>query len=282
MTEHSFNTQTDGIIDNMVKNGKIPHAIIIEGKRGKAQSELVNFIASFAVCTGAEKPCGVCVACKKLLSNNHPDVITYEGGTAKRSFSVDKIREIRLDAYIIPNEARHKVYILYNAESMGKEAQNALLKVLEEPPSYIVFILVCKSHSNMLETVNSRSVVLTVTDDETADPLIKSKAEEILLAIIGENELDLLKLCFVVSAEKEQLRLVLPEMKEALRETYSEKLQGKSTSDCSRTLASKLTIPQIFALLETIDKTVAAMDSNANGTLLATNLTASLRINAGL
>ena len=282
MTEHSFNTQTSGIIDNMLKGDKIPHAIIVEGKRGSAQTELVNFIAAFAVCTGTEKPCGVCAACKKLSSHNHPDVITFEGGTAKRSFSIDKIREIRQDAYIIPNEARHKVYILYNAESMGKEAQNALLKVLEEPPSYIVFILVCKSHSNMLETVNSRSIVLTVTDVETTDSVIKSKAEEILLAIIGENELDLLKLCYTVAMEKEQLRLVLPEMAEILRETYTEKLQGKSSLECSKRLALKLTVPQIFALLETVDKTLAAMDSNANGTLLATNLTASLRINAGL
>jgi DNA polymerase III gamma/tau subunit len=282
MTEHSINSQTSSIIDNMLKGDKIPHAIIVEGKRGNAQTELVNFITSFAVCTGTLKPCGVCEACKKLLNNNHPDVITFEGGTAKRSFSVDKIREIRQDAYIIPNEARHKVYILYNAESMGKEAQNALLKVLEEPPSYIVFILACKSHSAMLETVNSRSVVLTVTDNETADIVIKSKAEEILLAIIGENELDLLKLCYLVSLDKDKLRLVLPEMAEVLRETYSEKLQGKSASECSKTLAFKLTVPQIFALIETVDKTLAAMDSNANGTLLATNLTASLRINAGL
>lgn len=147
-------------ISYLLDSNHLPHAIVIEGEEGTGKRTLALELAQALVCKGeGEKPCKVCSACKKVLSHSHPDVFEFSAKLTPRSFPVDKIREVRKDAYILPNEADCKVYVLGNASSMGQEAQNALLKILEEPPEYVYIILTAVSKTNLLETVLSRSTV---------------------------------------------------------------------------------------------------------------------------
>ena len=146
----------------LLQGGRFPHALILEGGAGQEKTEAALFLARAAVCTGENKPCGHCPGCRKALASSHPDIYVAGGGAAARSFHVEAIRFIRSDAYIKPNEAPRKVYVLLEAQTMSEQAQNALLKILEEPPENVLFLLTVPSASALLATVRSRSQLLTL------------------------------------------------------------------------------------------------------------------------
>ena len=140
---------------------RLPHAMILEGPAGSGKAGLARWIAKAAVCTGeGERPCGRCSGCMKAAAGAHPDITIAGGGTAARSFHVDTVRQIRSDAYIKPNEAPLRVFLLEGAEAMSEQAQNALLKTIEEPPAYAVILLLTANTGMLLPTILSRCVVL--------------------------------------------------------------------------------------------------------------------------
>ncbi len=119
------------------------------------------------------RPCGLCRDCRKAEKGIHPDIITVsrqldDKGKQKREIYVDQIRSVAADAVVLPNEAEHKVYIIRDADTMNAAAQNALLKILEEPPRFVSFILVAASAIPLLETVRSRCVTLHRTGEDAA------------------------------------------------------------------------------------------------------------------
>ena len=137
------------------------HAYIISGPDGSGKTLTSRLLSSALVCTesAGKRPCGRCLACRKVSHGTHPDirVIEMEG---KESFLVGQSRELRADASRLPNEGRHKVYILPDAEHMNEAASNALLKILEEPPEYTVIVLIAENPAKLPETVRSRCVEL--------------------------------------------------------------------------------------------------------------------------
>lgn len=149
--------------------GKISHAYIINGEKSSGK----EFIAKvFAMALQCEKddfiPCQECRSCKQALSGNHPDIIrvTHE---KPNTISVDDIRaQINNDVAIKPYSSPYKVYLVNEAERMTVQAQNAILKTLEEPPEYAVIILLTSNVNSLLPTILSRCVVLNmkpVADD---------------------------------------------------------------------------------------------------------------------
>ena len=166
----------------LLNSNRLPHAIILEGESGIGKTTLAREIAAALVCrSGAEKPCYECAQCQKAEKGYHPDIFEYKPKGGARSFHVETVRNVINDVYVAPNEADYKVYILCNAHFMNESAQNAILKVLEEPPSYAIFILTVENKSSMLETVLSRSVVLSLegVDANAGAELIANKNEEI-------------------------------------------------------------------------------------------------------
>ena len=150
-----------------VAQGTFPHGILIECQNEVEGEAFASYIANCLVCRSNQKPCGVCPDCVKAQGKGHPDIFTTDGKKGKsNTFSVDAIREIRDDAFIIPNESDKKIYVLKNGQNMNEQSQNAILKILEEPPSYVFFIIVTTSKSTMLETVLSRVQVFSLLSDE--------------------------------------------------------------------------------------------------------------------
>lgn len=141
---------------------RFPHALIIEGAQGLGKKTLARQMAKALVCRGENRPCNSCVQCRKAEEKIHPDIFEHSAEGGVNSFHVDVVRKIIRDAYVTPNESDYKIYILGNADCMSISAQNALLKVLEEPPEYVIFILTAKSKGSLLQTVISRSVVVTL------------------------------------------------------------------------------------------------------------------------
>lgn len=156
-------------IEARLSHGAFPHAILIEGPKGSGRRTLAGLIAAAAVCEGhGDLPCGECAACRKVFHGSHPDVTVTGGDGEARSFHIDTVRELREQAYILPNEAKRRVFILCDVQAMTEQAQNALLKVLEEPPSHVVFILTCEQRAQVLETVLSRVFPVALSGVTTA------------------------------------------------------------------------------------------------------------------
>lgn len=165
------------ILYDSAREHKFPHAVIFECSDEKICEEIALKIAENSLCTGNNKPCGECLNCIKMKSGYHPDVnIISPQGTGK-SIKIEDIRFIRDDAYIISNEGGYKFYIIKNAESMTVQAQNAFIKILEEPPEKVIFILLCESAGSLLDTVKSRSQIFKLDEnfEESSESIILAK-----------------------------------------------------------------------------------------------------------
>lgn len=147
--------------------GRFPHALLIEGPIGSGRKTFALQLAKAAICMApGEKPCGTCAACRKMASGSHPDVEVVGGIGAARSFHIDTVRDLCKRAILMPNEAMRRVLILTDVQTMTSAAQNALLKILEEPPKHLLFILTCENRAQLLATIRSRVVCLTMAPVE--------------------------------------------------------------------------------------------------------------------
>ena len=159
-------------ISSAVENNRVSHAYILNGERGSGKKMLANLFAMTLLCeTGDNEPCGKCHSCKQAESGNHPDIIrvTHE---KPNSISVDDIRtQVNNTVDIKPYQGPYKVYIIPQADMMTPQAQNAILKTIEEPPSYAVFLLLTENAETLLPTINSRCVMLKLRNSK--DTLIK-------------------------------------------------------------------------------------------------------------
>lgn len=181
-------------LEHDIRQEQLGHAYILDGPRGSGKHTVARWLACAIACEhrpgqrihdydenqlslfGAEDkdtvaqadgnahmdtplPCGVCPRCQKLLSGNCPDihVISREG---KATLGVDAIRPLKQNVLIPPGELDTSIYIIEDAETMTVQAQNALLLTLEEPPPYVLFLLLCDGAETLLDTIRSRAPVL--------------------------------------------------------------------------------------------------------------------------
>ncbi len=139
--------------------GRASHAYLLCGPKGSGKRTLANILAAAFQCTEAAAPCGHCNQCRKVLGGIHPDVIIVDD-PEKKILPVDLIREARTDAFLRPNEGKRKIYVIPRGQDMNENGQNALLKLIEEPPSYGVFLLLTDNAGKMLPTIRSRCAEL--------------------------------------------------------------------------------------------------------------------------
>lgn len=157
---------------NAVKLNKISHAYIINGMQGSGKNMIADIFSKTLQCEkGGETPCNVCHSCIQAESGNHPDIIriTHEKPT---SIGVEDVREQLVgDIQIRPYSGRYKIYIIDDADKMTVQAQNAILKTIEEPPEYGIIMLLTENADGLLPTILSRCVRLELTPVQ--DSLIK-------------------------------------------------------------------------------------------------------------
>ena len=147
-------------LSRSIERGHIAHFYLISGPEGSGKHTLARLLAAAIHCTGDTKPCLRCGACRKVMADTHPDLITVMDPEHK-NVAVKIVRQAREDIYIRPNESARKVYLF--PQEMGIEGQNALLKILEEPPAYGVFILLSDNPEKLLPTIRSRCTELKLT-----------------------------------------------------------------------------------------------------------------------
>lgn len=142
-----------------IENNRLLHSIILEGAYGTGKFTFAKEIAKAVCCQSDNKPCGVCESCRKTEQEIAVDISYYDIPEGKSEIPVEVIRNIREDTYTLPCENDYKFYIIKNSQAMNGNAQNAFLKILEEPPSYVYFILLCTNASLLLPTVRSRAPI---------------------------------------------------------------------------------------------------------------------------
>lgn len=280
---------------------RMPHAVLIAGDGGTGKYMLARHIASVAVCDRTEAPCGECRGCHLCAAGTHPDicVCTPDG----KGLSVAEVRALRQNAYLKPTLCERKVYIIESADTMGSAAQNALLKVLEEPPSGVVFILLARTADGLLETVRSRCITLSLVPPSRAEAaeyiasvtdysaveidsaletarnnigvalsFLKTKkadefallAEKLLFAVNGSPSVEM----FGMLKPYEKDRRAVDSILSALTERISELLR----QSCYTHVKEGLTRAQLVRLYDTVTELQKKAESNVNILLLFANL----------
>jgi len=280
----------------MLEKDSLPHALLLEGASQFSRREAALALARALLCEqeagcrgqdagetemfggaslfGGEAPaeraialpCENCPHCVKTHLNVHPDLRLAEGGAGVRSFHIDAIRSLRQDACILPNEAERKVYVLHNAQSMTVEAQNALLKLLEEPPGYVCLILTAPARKMLLQTVISRVAALSLGEaaeealDAQREALLRDHAARIAQALVGsKSPYALLEATAPLEGDKDLVREILPAIRRALHA-----MLVKDTGDAAR----------VLSLTDGLRELEFALERNANLNLLVTRLAA--------
>lgn len=295
--------------------GKVSHCYLIAGPVGSGKRTLATILAAAMQCTGGgDVPCRACTACRKVFSGNHPDVITVDE-PEKKTVSVDLVREARADAFIRPNEGRRKIYILPRAQDFGPAAQNALLKLLEEPPQYAAFLLLATNPGALLPTIRSRAVQLSLcaVPREAAIQALRAKfpdrdeatlraaydasggflgqAAEHLTGSVWREETAQFAACYasgdrlgllrvllpLEKAKRPELTAILLEWRRLLTQALAASSGAAAVSPEAAQLCAKRTGAQLLAAAECVQRGMELLGANVNTGALVSWLSAKLR-----
>lgn len=182
-------------IRSMVNKDRIVNSFLIYGEKGLGKKTAADYISASLLCEEKSGvPCGKCRSCKMILHKTHPDVIYAESRGKSGNYKIDTLREIVENAPIMPNEGRFKIYIIADMDNTLVPAQNALLKLIEEPPDHCIIILTAGARSSLLPTIISRVISLSVHEvsKDTCEKALFQfgyKAEDIknCIEILGGN-----------------------------------------------------------------------------------------------
>ena len=179
---------------------RLSHAYMLTGPDGPARRQAAAELCAALLCSQDGAPCGKCRDCRKVFAGVHPDVITVvrqkdTNGRLRKELLVDQMRDVAADAYIAPNEAVRKVYVVEEADRMNGPAQNALLKALEEPPGHACFILCTAAADALLPTVRSRCVRVDESDRAAQLPPLSDLARSFLELAAGDSVPDMTRFC---------------------------------------------------------------------------------------
>lgn len=297
-------------IGHMLQSGRLPHAILIGGEKGLGRHTLARILAAGAVCTQEAPPCGTCRECRMAEREMHPDILVIKPDGA--FIRVEQIRALRQAAFVLPNQASRRVFILDEADRMNDAAAGALLKVLEEPPSTAMFILLAERPSALPETILSRCVCFTLSAPEPQaaaawllrrtdhpDPaavyaaaaaaggnigvameLLSSKDEtgalcaDLLRAAESGGELETLRLLHKLEGKDARRRtaLVLEGLKTELQRHIAAKAAGKPLP--GGTAGGSIPLPRLVKMLAGVEAAESQNLANAGTALLLTNLCA--------
>lgn len=269
-------------LNMLINTGRVPHGVILESSQPQLVSRYADILSMWAVCKAEKekRPCGECSGCLKAKSGNHSDIYTARGSGKSDAVSVDEVRNICNNAYIIPNEAEAKVFILPNADKMQIPAQNAFLKVLEEPPQNILFVLCCTSAQQLLGTIRSRAVTFKLEGGDAADEstvLARQKAEEIARALPQSRGYNLLAVLGEVN-DREFAKTVLSQFAGIVRDAIVLKSGASAmVSSHAEFLQKKIKRINLIKIIETINTAQRYLEQNVNMNLFSAWLCSTLR-----
>ena len=231
----------------------LPHALLFTGGDGPAAAE---FAAAAMECTADHgRPCGVCRACRKVLSGIHPDVITVQDPEHKL-LSAETVRNIRSDAYIRPNEGERKVYVFPDCALLTEADQNILLKTVEEGPPSAAFLFCAGSAAAVLPTLRSRCVVCKLHPEETEETPPSPRAEAFLRALAKGKRGETAAACVRLEREKltgDDLEAFCAESRELLIRALKARYGAPEAGELPLLLAKTLTNDRLTRTIELLE-----------------------------
>ena len=169
-------TNTAARLRAAAARGALSHALIFSGSG--ARTDAARYAAAAMECTGAQKPCLSCPACRKVMQDIHPDV-SFVRDSEHKELSVDTVRAMRADAFIRPNEGARKIYIFEDCTVLTEKDQNVLLKLVEEGPPYAAFFFCAENPASLLQTIRSRCVEVKLSPVSGGESEIDERALEL-------------------------------------------------------------------------------------------------------
>ena len=243
-------------IESAVQADAVSHAYILNGERGSGKKLLANLFAMSLQCQDRDEngeACGKCQSCKQALHGNQPDIIrvSHEKPT---TISVDDIRQqVNNDIVIKPYSSKYKIYIIPEADLMSVQAQNALLKTIEEPPEYAVIMLLTENAEVLLPTIRSRCVMMKLRNiDEMDVPELMDAVKKCMTYKLEINDyLDMMAIWY-------RDVLIYKATKNVDRVVFSDQLRY------IKARASKSSYEGIEKILEALETAKARMKANVN------------------
>ena len=231
----------------------LPHALLFTGGDGPAAAE---FAAAAMECTADHgRPCGVCRACRKVLSGIHPDVITVQDPEHKL-LSAETVRNVRSDAYIRPNEGERKVYVFPDCALLTEADQNILLKTVEEGPPSAAFLFCAGSAAAVLPTLRSRCVECKLHPEETEETPPSPRAEAFLRALAKGKRGETAAACVRLEREKltgDDLEAFCAESRELLIRALKARYGAPEAGELPLLLAKTLTNDRLTRTIELLE-----------------------------
>ena len=168
-----------------ILSGRQNHALLIAGPDGSGKDTLASEISAALNCERKGDPlfplpCRTCNTCRRISEGSYTDIKRLKKDPSKATIGVEELRVFREDMFLSATESEHKIYIIEEADKMTANAQNALLKVLEEPPSSVMIMLLCEEASKILSTIKSRAQLITMQ---------RFSADEIASCLVSEGKI---------------------------------------------------------------------------------------------
>lgn len=246
-------TNTAARLRAAAARGALSHALIFSGNG--ARTDAARYAAAAMECTGAQKPCLSCPACRKVMQDIHPDV-SFVRDSEHKELSIDTVRAMRADAFIRPNEGARKIYIFEDCTVLTEKDQNVLLKLVEEGPPYAAFFFCAENPASLLQTIRSRCVEVKLSPVSGGESARDERALELARRIAKGTRASRAAFCAKLETGKitrdelaslfEQTRLLLAD---ALLGGYGAAVP-EAEQEIAELLASRLTKAKILGTID--------------------------------
>ncbi len=273
-------------VNRLAERRRIPQSVMLTGGSESLREKCAKEIAAAAICTAKSGiPCGKCADCRKVKAGVHPDVIRVVPDGSRKTLSIDNVRSsVRDTLWIAPNEAENKIYVFPNADDLSPQVQNALLKSVEEPPEFVMFIFLAARRESFLSTVISRTTEFVLGDvnistSKKTDETVNAAASAVISALCAGSEYDIMIASAVMHKNRKLMKRVAARTVETVRDAMAQRCGAALISDFqtdSLRLASRFSEAQLLKIKAAMDKIMSCSDMNANENLLISEFSALL------
>ncbi len=279
--------QTRAAVNGLSARSRLPQSVMLTGGTAALREKCALELAMAVNCTALRdgQPCLKCPDCIKAKADSHPDIIRILPEKDRKTVSIKAVRErVIEDLYVAPNEAENKVYIFPDASELSPVIQNALLKTLEEPPAFDMFIFECAQREDMLTTVISRCTEFPLGDTLSPksakdDEKVKGIACGILDALCKGTEFDVMLACSPMHKNRALMKKTAVKIITVVRDAMAESSGTPLLSGCDNQavmLGVKYSAGQLLKIKDAMDEIIRFSDSNANENLLICKFSSAL------
>lgn len=283
----NFNEQIRNEFFKTVSGGRRPHAVLIDGGTEEEREDIAYLLAKVYVCSNAtgSEACNNCSSCRKADERIHPDIVKIKKPDDKKYYSKkDDVKPIVEGAFMTPNEAKVRVLLITEMQLMKVDSQNVLLKILEEPPSYTVFIITAESANSIIGTVLSRVSRFRIgesTDDLQFSEKVLNILRDVSSALSSSYEYDVIKALAPLDGNKQLTIDVLKALSVFFRDALSLKYNGqvliKELENEAKAVSFAFSTEALLQRFESVNEFLKLTAGNPNYTLLVAHLCARVK-----